>query len=802
VGPPLGLEPLDQRDKETHVSGILQTLKAWLLTAGSRRAYRPDFSDEKLFRTLALAGDRHPLLADASTAFQRGDRQIGVVHVVEHFRGRQAPKFLFDLDQLSTAVAEIEQQYPEWKRRTIAQSIRDAEQGISVYGRPTRRLTSVDGWLDAMSGPGDDVVYSVWPHFFEFAPRMALAAQYGVPGATWFQQILSTWLSLPGGRASELRYLTDLTVGRRILALSWAWAFLAAGSRADQAGHELEFALLKVLRTDGEFLAPLVHEAAPNNHKLTSAFVLWYLGTLFPELTGGRDWQARGREVWLTELERQTLPDGGEFEHAFGYHRSVCEAAVVFILLGDRNGELIPDWVRERTRRALELHARLGEVPSHPLGDCADYSLFPFQSWTGWTVASMRELARALFQDSIAIDQEDDDVEQAFWLLGGSRAKRTVVPERAFEVHDYQDAGCFLFSSRDPGTDLLFRTGPGPGRPVFAGHMHSDLLTVYLRSRGTPVVVEAGTYTYRMAAGPWRRYFAGPESHNGLAIAGHDPLGLVSADFRPRDIGVSVESRFGEGNGLIGWAEGTLRGPQPFDGYRRGVIALDLGFWVLYDVLPNDAPLRDVSFGFQLDASCQVALEGDGAVTVDAHGQPLVIIPSRGFAQPTCAIGQLEPPAGWVAPRYGELVAAPQIRFASDQTRRATAFVIAQSEVAARCRSIDLETAVSGTIIINIVWTDYTDRIVIVGPDTASALVCGGQFNGRVLWLRTHGTQPLALRWLGGTSIRLEELGLDLGVDGPPAAVGVAMTNGRLAVTTAGGGSLRVRWPGATAVMS
>jgi len=799
----MGLEPLDQRNEETQVSVILKSIRTRLAALIPPPVYRPDFSDRAFFRTLAAIGHRDPLLVQANAAFERGERGRAVAAVVEHFRLRRAPRFLFDLDQFPAALAEICQRYPEWKRRTIAEARQDAEQGLSVYGVRTRPLTAIEGWTELISGPGDDVLCSVRPHFFEFAPRMALAARYGEPSAAWLQHIISAWLSLPRGRARELRYLSDLTAGLRILALSWAWAFLAASADPSRDTQELQFDVLKILRADGEFLVSVVHEATANNHKLTAGFVLWYLGTVFPELAGDSDWRSQGREVWLAELEKQTFSDGGEFQHAFGYHRSVCEAAAVFILLGDRNSEAIPDWVRDRTRRALELHIRLAEVPKHPLGDCADYSLFPVEPWTCWTAASMRQLSRAMFDDSIGVGPDEErGAEQAFWLLGGSFAKRRSMPERGFELQHYRDSGCVLFTSREPGTQLLFRTGPARDRPVFAGHMHADLLSIYLTSRGTPILVDAGTYTYRTAAGPWRRYFAGPESHNGLAVSGHDPLGAVVADFRPRDVNVSVSSRSGQANGLMAWAEGTLRAPQPFDGYCRGVIALDLGFWVVYDVLPEDAPLGDVSFGFQLDRACQLTCYGADAITVNAQTERLVIIPSPGFTPPTSAIGRLDPPAGWVAPRYGELVAAPQIRFASDQTRRATAFVIAQSHVATGCHSVDVEMAASGTIVINIAWADYTDRIAVVGPDIASASVCNGRFSGRVLWLRTRGSQPLALRWLDGTSFRAEELGLDIKIDDPAAAVGVTTTDGRLAVTAAGARPVSARWPGVDPVTS
>src|SRR5205814_2575183 len=135
------------------------------------------------------------------------------------------------------------------------------------------------------------------------------------------------------------------------------------------------------------------------------------------------------------------------------------------------------------------------------------------------------------------------DAEQAFWMLGGALTPPEASSAPKAMAAAYPDAGYYVFDSSEAGTTFLFRTGPVPDRAVFGGHMHADLLSVYLKSRGQPVIVEAGTYTYRTAAGDWREYLTGPEAHNGLSIAGHDPLGRSHGDFRPRHTDTRVRSR-------------------------------------------------------------------------------------------------------------------------------------------------------------------------------------------------------------------------------------------------------------------
>src|SRR5439155_21609023 len=107
--------------------------------------------------------------------------------------------------------------------------------------------------------------------------------------------ILATWIELVNSDATPLGNWSDVTAALRVLSLSWAWAIFAGANQRDGVGHgDLEFAILKVLRADGDFLETHLDPAAPNNHKLTTAFVLWYLGTLFPELAGRRPWKEHG----------------------------------------------------------------------------------------------------------------------------------------------------------------------------------------------------------------------------------------------------------------------------------------------------------------------------------------------------------------------------------------------------------------------------------------------------------------------------------------------------------------------------
>lgn len=56
------------------------------------------------------------------------------------------------------------------------------------------------------------------------------------------------------------------------------------------------------------------------NHRLYEALHLMYAGSNFPELKGATSWRKSGIEVLNTEIEKQVLPDGMQFELSPGYH--------------------------------------------------------------------------------------------------------------------------------------------------------------------------------------------------------------------------------------------------------------------------------------------------------------------------------------------------------------------------------------------------------------------------------------------------------------------------------------------------
>ena len=739
--------------------------------------YHPDFGDEPLLMCVAEQA-AHPEARDAQEALlalETGSLRAAYPHVARHFRNRSAPSFFVDPPILGELSRHVESQRPDWKTLTLERENQDFERGLRVYGTEGPPLRRGFPWGHLPRGPGNDLLYTVRPHRFAFAPNAARAALYGAPTADQLYQIVTDWMEFAAAEPQPLPYLSNLVVIQRFLALSWAWAFLAARSEDELDGDfSAEIAILKVLKADARFLEKRLGDSFPNNHLLADMFAGWYIGLLFPEFVPA-SWREKHDVLWLNELRRQTYQDGGSFEHSMHYHELACEMAVAYVLLSRRNGYEPPPWLLDRLERMLRFQVDIAGPDARPLpvGDATEDSLFPLEAGGGWGTAALREIYRALFcGDEPAAPAEDPAVERAFWLLGGNLASainKNVLPDRSLRA--YPESGFFVFGESDPRTRLVFRTGPRRESLLCAGHTHADLLSIYLTTSGIPVLVEAGTYSYSFGpdggisdASRWRTYFLGPKAHNGLSCNQEDPLGPVTGAFRNRDVPARVETTRWLAGSVGAWVEGMIdtQGVSAYQGYRRGVVHVPGEYWLVYDLLSPLMSFKQSFFSFQFPPEAQVAT-GPSTVQAKIRGTHLSITGNEGLSTPHLVCGRTDPPGGWVSPRYGELTPAPQAIFGIDGTSRRTVFVIRGWQSDPGVLSVEGQGTTEEGLAFRAVSENFVDHVLLRPESGKTPLEAWGiRFDGAMLWLRTAEGKPIAMRCLESRSVTSHRLGIDV----------------------------------------
>ncbi len=648
---------------------------------GGEEAYRPDLSDAAFVARLER-GFRETLPPwDDAGAFKTA--------LLNHFDRRETPRFFLQPSDVAAAIDRITQQYPQWREAVVARVQVDLTQGVPLYDRlgpPAERLFDGPAAPSLEEAAGVDTLYRYKALRMAFLPRLCLACCHGAVPAGTIETVLRGFIGACAREELRYGYPTDLVVTQRAIALSWSLVFLlslrAGGDKAVEAAAWLA---LKILLSDIDFLSSRIGQSVANNHLLVDGFAGWYLGSLFPEAEAAAAFGERGEEIWLAELERQIYGDGGSFEHCTHYHEMACELAVAYRLLKRRNDAELPAGFEDKLRSMLSLQAALSgpEAEPLPLGDATEDPMFPLDAAESWATGAMRAALNALYPGSAEAPREDcPSLQRAFWLFGGALPAAVDAGEEP-GFCAFPEAGLYVINDKELSARLVFRSGLAPGARHWAGHMHADFLSVYLSVEGQPLIVDAGTYSYRYArkagdAGEtsWRAYFMGPQAHNTLNLSGCDPLGPCPGDFRPRETAASVSTTLQRQEDGITWLEGELQGVPQLEGYRRGFIHIPGAYALLYDRFDGPLPSEPCTLSFQCAENTAVDQEQQ-SLHLASGSQGAVLYLDRQLAVESVLEGSLAPLGGWLSPAYGVLQPAPQIRLSWQPRDRVTALSIA-----------------------------------------------------------------------------------------------------------------------------
>ena len=742
----------------------------------SRRApapHRPDLSDLAFFRRLDPSSE---ICAPVRAALDRGDFAAARQATVRHFTTRKAPVFFCDPDEVSLLAARIRRVHPDWAYAVCSRVDEDMRIGLRIMSRRTAPLTGSYSWAGLAVGPGNDSLFSAQPHRYGFMPRLAIAGLHGRPTLAVITSLLEQWIEVTEAGEPE-SYHSPLAVLYRVLALSWTFAFVAGLRDADESARQAAlFAMLKILSADIAYLATTVGHSYPNNHLLADGLAGWYCGLLYPEFGGSQPLKAKGEAIFVRELQRQFLEDGTSFEHSTHYHELGCEMASAYVLLSRRNGLAVPPRVLTLLERMLGFQASLTgpEAVAFAVGDTTEDPLFPLDALHGWATGAMRELYRALFDARIAsAPAQDPTVERAYWLLRGQLAPPDLAGTGTLPA-SFELGGFHVQHDVERRARLVFRSGPAGGQPISAGHAHADVLSVHLSVAGVPFIVNAGTYTYRFkskawpAGSPdWRRYFAGPHSHNGPAGA-DDPFGEMTGDFRNRDIPCRVRARRNYAEAALTWLEFEIVGENPLAGHRRGLVHVVGEYWVVYDLPPHPRRDGDLSMGLQFAPGARLSMQRERQVVASMGSSSLSLALSTGFSEPRCFNGSMEPLAGWVSPHYGEVVQAPQVRAAMRHGDAPCAFVLQALDTEESGCTITVADTTPEFMSLQIAGQGAIDTLLIsTADDTQSLSAFDLQAEGGLVWLRTLHDEAIDLRTVCVRNCSYRDLALEIGALNP-----------------------------------
>ena len=456
--------------------------------------------------------------------------------------------------------------------------------------------------------------------------------------------------------------------------LSWLWA-LVLFRDAPALTPERFRALLGELQRHAVFIERyLSHYFAPNTHLTVEALALYTLGTLFPELQGGKRWQALGRRILLEQLPLQVPKGGVFFEQSTRYQHYTAELYLYFALLAARNGDPLPDLVRERLGEMLHVLLDLrrpdGTVPQ--IGDTDGGWLCPLLRREVGDYRALFSTAALFLDDPQLAWAAGAPTHEAFCFLGRDSVSdwEKLAPEpppiRKLVVHGDGDYVVMRSGWEADAHQLIFDTGAF-GCPYSGAHGHADLLAVQCSAFGENYLVDPGTGCYT-AGSMWREHFRSTRAHSTVRVDGLDqaetngPFAWVD---RPSAELTGTEDRPGR-QFAAAQHQAYARLPDPVV-HRRRVWLLDASLWLIVDdLLGSSRHAVDLRFQF---APLPVRLDANGWVRAQGKASSLLMKTfSSTELKANLVSGALSPPDGWYSPNYGQQVPAPVLTLEADAT--------------------------------------------------------------------------------------------------------------------------------------
>jgi hypothetical protein len=538
-----------------------------------------------------------------------------------------------------------------------------------VSGRraPRRHWSRIDP-LDSASLGDHKVIWELNRHQWLVSLGYAYQASKDESYATALTGFVADWIqSNPPGEG--INWASSLEAALRVIA--WCWAAVLIRDSAALSGPFFA-AWLQCLRRHALHVERhLSHYFSPNTHLTGEALGLFYAGALFEELPEASRWRALAARILVEQIEKQVLADGVYFEQSTYYQRYTVEIYLHFLILAARNGLVVAERVAEKVQAMLDFLLCVrrpdGSIPE--IGDADGGFVFPLTS-------RPPEDARGLFSVAAAFFGRPDfawaggSTAEVLWLLGAdglatleglSAAPPATAPSRAFP-----DGGYAVMRSGwdEHAHHMVLDAGPLGGGPT-AGHGHADLLALECSARGTPFLVDPGTFTYSQDSG-WRTHFRTTRAHSTIMIDGLDQAEVAGPfSWRSRPTARLRRWHSTEAIDFVDAEHDAYANLADPVTVRRRVLFVKPRFWILVDDIGGNAEHRiDLRLQF---APLTVALEGDHwARASSARGTELLIglfapVP----IQAELSEGLLDPPRGWIAPHYGQRRSAPSVVYST-----------------------------------------------------------------------------------------------------------------------------------------
>ncbi len=596
--------------------------------------------------------------------------RIRASDLLAHFRARVKPKFFPGLQDAKKAAAAQQRLYPNETARLLEQAEKIGTSHcwpLLGFGEKCFGADEIDWHKDPLSGfhwpldfhadinlfRGDGSDARVLWELNRLSHFITLGRAYAISNdpkfsQAFFEQLASWRRQNPIGRG--VNWNCAMEVALRSMNLLAAFAlFLRAPQMDDLALKEL----LKIFDQHGAHIKRNLEfsNIATSNHYLADITGLLWLGLMLPELNAAEEWREFGLREMLSEMDKQTLPDGADYEASTGYHRLKVELYLYSFVLCHLNGVEIGEQYWAKLRAMIDYMAAYlrpdGRAPV--IGDSDSGQALPIVRRTGDDHGYVLALGAAIFREPRFELPTSEIPEELLWILGEEGvADYKSLPDASMpESRNFPDAGVYILRHQDLYLHFNASDSGVKGR---GSHGHNDALSIEVFAGGVPFIVDPGTYLYTANLRE-RHLFRSTAYHSTVQVDNQEqntideqiPF-IIGNEAQPRTLAWETNDAF---DLVIAEHDGYRRFTPPVTHRRSVRFDKRARFWLIEDELIGEGT-HEFVFRFHFAPGLETEARPDGIVAArdKMNGTRLFVAPLTDGGGP-----ELEP--GFVSTDYG-----------------------------------------------------------------------------------------------------------------------------------------------------
>ena len=431
-------------------------------------------------------------------------------------------------------------------------------------------------------------------------------------------QIASWARQNPYGRG--INWTCAMEAALRSINLLTVFQNLRTSNRFDDKALQL---FLKLFHQHGTFIQNNLEFSylATSNHYLSDVVGLLWLGIMLPELERAAEWREFGLTETLSEMDKQVLPDGADFESSTGYHRFVLELFLYSFMLCKENGIEIPVRYWDRLHSMLEYMRDYlrpdGLVPL--IGDADSAQVLPICRRRANDHAYMLAIGAAVFNDHTLRSAELTASPELLWILGENALENFQQSKTASIQASCAHGAAGFHVMRNDDLYLSINTSDA-GLNGRGSHAHNDALSIEVCVGDRAFIVDPGSYVYTADLAQ-RHLFRSTAYHSTVRIDGEEQNTTVESvpfvignEARPRVIEWTSTSSLDR---IVAEHSGYLRLTSPVTHRRTIVFYKDEQYWLIEDEFLGEGE-HECEVRFHFAPGLEVKIEDKVATATDS----------------------------------------------------------------------------------------------------------------------------------------------------------------------------------------